>query len=101
MRNVAVLLLLISPVSAFSQKQEVMAKLQEYGIVEEFLISSLQDHDAPHSFDIKTNVNDGTKDLIEIGLFNPELLVGKRWTHESINRCCIIELLQDNVTLFK
>jgi len=85
MKNTTVFLLSLLSIPAFGQKQEVEAKLVEYGIAQAFLNTSLQDHDATHYFDIKTTTNDGTKNIVDIGYFNPELPVGKRWVIKTSN----------------
>jgi len=85
MKNTTTFLLLLISISAFSQKQEVMAKLKEYGIAEEFLNTSLKDHDATHSFDITTTTNDGKQNIVDKGYFDPLAPVGKRWILKITN----------------
>ena len=85
MKIITTSFLLLIVLTAFGQKEDVMTKLEEYGIAEEFLNTSLQDHDATHYFDIKTTTNDGTKNIVDIGYFNPEFPVGKRWVIKSSN----------------
>ena len=85
MKNLLIIPCLLLFITAFGQKSEVMARLEEYGIAHDFLDASLRDQDATHSFDITTTTNDGTKNIVNKGHFNPELPVGKRWTLQTTN----------------
>ncbi len=85
MKSFISIIFLICSISSFAQKQEVLAKLAEYGITAETLGTGLQDHDATHSFDVDITTNNGTKNIVEVGHFNPLVPIGERWTLETVN----------------
>ncbi len=85
MKNIISFVLLLCTVPSFAQKDTVLEKLAIYGITEETLGTGLQDTDATHSFDIDITTNNGTKNIIEVGHFNPLKPIGERWILVTVN----------------
>ncbi len=77
--------LLTLSITAYGQKEAVMARLEELGIKANFLNTSLQDHDAVYYFNFKTITNNGTNNIVDAGYFDPRKPIGDRWVLETVN----------------
>ncbi len=85
MKTLVAVVLLCSSFSVFGQKEVVEAKLNEYGLEKDFLNNSLRDQDAVHYYEFKITTNDGTKNIVQEGYFDPRVPVGQRWVLKTVN----------------
>ena len=90
MKNVLLVLAISLSINAYSQKEDIQAKLKDLGISEDFLAHNLKDEGAKFSFSLTTTTNTETSTQttteVEECHFDPTQPVGSKWTldkHDS------------------
>ena len=66
-------------IPSFSQKDEVLKKLQEYQFSDQFLVANLKDADADYFFNLKITTITSDETVIEQAKFDPTKNIGERW----------------------
>ena len=85
-----VLTLIIASSGVFAQKAVVEEKLKEYGIPQGYFEDNLKQENSNHTFQIgittkTSSASTGDTKEVEIGVFNPKLEEGKRWTLNTVD----------------
>jgi len=86
MKNLLLLVTILFSLTSYAQKDEVFAKLTEYGIANDALDQGMKDADATHTFKLKTTTVTTDKTEVEECHFDPTQPVGSKWildTHDG------------------
>jgi hypothetical protein len=82
-------MILLSFQLAYGQKDEIDAKLKEYGIPGDYIVNALKDANAEYYFKFKSVTwmpsKQGMEEIVEEGEFDPGLPVGQRWRLLKVN----------------